>query len=141
MTYSAVRRLQFCSGHRVYKHESKCNNLHGHNYVLFIHARAKDDDLDSIGRVIDFSVLKSLMGNWIDENWDHGFIYYALDSEVEKVLFLKKYAMPNNPTAENMAHYLLNVIAPTLFKDTGVEIYKIVLWETENCFAEVTLDV
>jgi hypothetical protein len=53
----AIRRIPFAAGHRVFQHESKCRNLHGHNYVAVLHARA-DAGLDALGRVIDFSVLK-----------------------------------------------------------------------------------
>ena len=52
---TCTRRIQFCAGHRVMGHEGKCRNLHGHNYVVFVTAQA--DELDSVGRVIDFSVL------------------------------------------------------------------------------------
>ena len=131
-----VRRIQFCAGHRVYKHESKCAHPHGHNYVAFIHARA--DELDEVGRVIDFSVLKELVGGWIDKKWDHGFIYYSKDESMKEVFSqagYKHHAMDLNPTAENMAKYLVDEVCPELMKDTGIEVYKITLWETENCYA------
>ena len=146
---TCTRRIQFCAGHRVYGHENKCSNVHGHNYVLFATARSEltDSELDSIGRVIDFSVLKEKLGGWIDKFWDHGFIYYKEDKEMEKSLQgvrnscnaeTKKYMMHENPTAENMAWHLIDRICPELFKDTGVYICDIQLWETENCYAEVT---
>lgn len=139
---TATRRLQFSAGHRVYGHESKCANLHGHNYVIFLHAEAPG--LDSVGRVIDFSVLKEKFGKWIDDNWDHGFLYYALDQELaqafrrEELITMKTFICPFNPTAEEMAQYVLT-IGPQLLAGTPVMLKKVVLWETENCFAEVTL--
>ena len=139
---SAVRRIQFCAGHRVYKHESKCVNFHGHNYVAFFHARA--NRLDGVGRVIDFSVLKEKIGKWIDEEWDHGFIY-CKDDELALKFYaaekpdLKSFCMRDNPTAENMASFLLKDICPEVLEGTGVVVSKVVLWETENCFAEVSL--
>ena len=139
----AVRRIQFCSGHRVLGHERKCANNHGHNYLAFFHAEA--DDLDDVGRVIDFSVLKEKLGGWVDDNWDHGFVYYAEDEELAGLYRAqlknhKHFVLPYNPTAENMARYLLEVVGPEQLKGTGVHLVKVVLWETENCFAEVTLD-
>lgn len=138
----AVRKIHFCSGHRVLNHESKCANAHGHNYVLWLYAES--DNLDSIGRVIDFSILKERMGNWIEKHWDHTFLIYKLD---EKLLAVKETLQENkpvficdfNPTAENMAQYLLDVISPNLFHDSGVKITKIELYETENCKVEVSL--
>ncbi len=93
-----TRRLQFCCGHRVMRHESKCAHLHGHNYVAFFTASAQ---LDDVGRVIDFSVIKERVGGWIDEFWDHGFVLneedegaiqsvsnFAPKDEVEQKLYL-----------------------------------------------------
>ena len=135
------RRIQFCAGHRVLNHESKCANPHGHNYVAWIHARSPE--LDSIGRVIDFSVLKAMVGGWIDSFWDHTFIVYEQDYDLIRSLipFQKNkplWIAPFNPTAENMAQYLL-AIAPKLLDGTGVEVYKIELYETENCKADAIL--
>jgi len=135
---TATRRIQFCSGHRVFNHESKCRNIHGHNYVAFITSEA--DELDDLGRVIDFSVLKQKVGGWIDENWDHGFIAFKDDLkavEIIKDIGTRLYLMDQNPTAENMALHLLNDICPVLMQGTGVKITKITLWETENVYAEV----
>ncbi len=135
------RRIQFCAGHRVLNHESKCANPHGHNYVVWIHARSSE--LDSIGRVIDFSVLKEMIGGWLDHFWDHTFIVYEKDKNLIDSLkpFHKNkplWIAPFNPTAENMAQYLLD-ISPKLLQGTGVEVYKIELFETENCKADAIL--
>lgn len=150
---TAVRKIQFCAGHRVMEHGSKCRNMHGHNYVAFIHARA--EQLDRLGMVIDFGVLKAVVGEWIDANWDHGFIYYARDIAVERALAKfermendtstgvafgqKAFALESNPTAENMASFLL-CKANELLAGHGVEVFKIDLWETENCYATAELE-
>jgi len=119
-------------------HENKCANLHGHNYVALFTAEA--EELDSLGRVIDFSVLKARIGGWIDKYWDHGFIFYALDNAVEDALVAfgptKHFATPFNPTAENMAAYLCNIICPQELADTGIVVTRVRLWETENCYAD-----
>ena len=140
---TCTRRIHFCSGHRVYGHESKCNHLHGHNYVAFFQAEAPN--LDDMGRVIDFGVLKELIGGWIDENWDHVMILNVHDPVSD--LYLEGgplhgqefYTMEGNPTAERMARYLLGVICPVVLADTVVKVIKVTVWETENCFAEATL--
>lgn len=144
---TCTRRLQFASGHRVKNHESKCAHLHGHNYVVEITAHAA---LDSIGRVIDFGVLKALVGGWIDKHWDHGFILWDQDDEGKWAVCAferamqnanpawtqKLHLMPSNPTAENMADYLLNVVCPEVLAGTGVLVVKVLVRETENCYAE-----
>jgi 6-pyruvoyltetrahydropterin/6-carboxytetrahydropterin synthase len=139
---SAVRRLQFCAGHRVHRHESKCRHLHGHNYVAFFHAEA-EDGLDALGRVIDFGVLKSRLMPWLESNWDHGMIVWREDVEAIAALRAvgeqKLFLLEANPTAENMALHLLHEVGPRVLEGTGVTIRKVVLWETENCYTEAEL--
>lgn len=137
---TCTRRIQFAAGHRVYGHENKCANLHGHNYVVFFEASA--DKLDGIGRVIDFSVLKEKLGGWIDDNWDHGFLWHAgadIDCAYifasEAANTLKHFPCSFNPTAEEMARYLLFTVAPAQLEGTNVRVNKVTVWETENCFA------
>ena len=144
MTTTATRRLQFCAGHRVHKHESKCRNLHGHNYVVFLTAASETEDpLDELGRVIDFGVLKEKFGAWIDEHWDHGFIVSKKDREaiyaVTNIEEQKVYFLDDNPTAENMAEHLLLSVGPEVLEGTGVKLVKVELWETENCVATAEL--
>jgi 6-pyruvoyltetrahydropterin/6-carboxytetrahydropterin synthase len=133
---TCTRRIQFCAGHRVQGHENKCRNLHGHNYVAFFDAEA--EELDDLGRVVDFSVLKQRLGGWIEEHWDHGFIVGEDDRELRDLLAAaetKVYVLPMNPTAEWMADYLLYDVAPRVLDGTGVRVRRVVLWETENCYA------
>jgi 6-pyruvoyltetrahydropterin/6-carboxytetrahydropterin synthase len=141
---TAVRRLQFCAGHRVFRHESKCRNFHGHNYAVFFHAESPSG-LDPLGRVIDFGVLKAKLGEWIEEHWDHGMIVWEQDTEAiaasRGVEGQKLYLLSSNPTAENMALVLLHDVAPRVLEGTGVLVTKVVLWETENCFVEVETHV
>jgi 6-pyruvoyltetrahydropterin/6-carboxytetrahydropterin synthase len=141
---TAVRKVHFCYGHRVMNHESKCATLHGHNGIVWIHA-TPIIDLDNLGRVIDFSVLKEVVGGWIDTNWDHTMILFSEDKITCELVskapsFKKPYIMEKNPTAENLAHHLLYDICPKILKGKGVIISKITFWETENCYAEQSLD-
>jgi 6-pyruvoyltetrahydropterin/6-carboxytetrahydropterin synthase len=138
MAFSCTRRIQFCAGHRVTGHEGKCAHLHGHNYVAFITA---EGGLDRLGRVIDFSVLKGVVGGWIEEHWDHGMILWSGDELARGAMAgmdddAKVFIMPTIPTAENMAQFLKDR-ANTLLRDMHVTVTKVVLWETENCYAEV----
>jgi len=116
--------------------------MHGHNYVAFFEAGV--EELDGIGRVIDFSVLKERLGGWVDEHWDHGFVYWDKDIEVVAALDAmnedRRFAMPYNPTAENMAQYLLRVVGPSVLDDTPVYLNAVRVWETENCYADANLE-
>lgn len=141
MKTTCMRIVEFDAGHRVYGHEGKCRNPHGHRYRVELHAVA--DALDEIGRVIDFSVLKERVGGWIDHSWDHGFLVWEKDhSLLEAITPLGKvFEMPDNPTAENIAAYLLNVLCPHVLRptETAVRVIKVVVWETPNCCAEASL--
>lgn len=137
---TCTRRLQFCAGHRVLRHEGKCAHMHGHNYVVLITCQAAA--LDDIGRVIDFGVIKERIGTWIDAAWDHGFLVYEHDREVLEVLQRlnqKHYVTPFNPTAENIAEYLLREVCPKFLRELEVEAVEVRVWETENCYAEARL--
>lgn len=142
--FEIVRRIAFCAGHRVSGHESKCRNLHGHNYVAFFHAIPRRG-LDDLGRVIDFGVLKQRLNGWIEAHWDHGLILWERDEEAiaaaRQIAHQKVFLLRANPTAENMAYELLHEIAPRALMEDSVAVTKVVLWETENCYAEVSADV
>jgi 6-pyruvoyltetrahydropterin/6-carboxytetrahydropterin synthase len=135
----AVRIIKFDAGHRVVNHESKCRTLHGHEYKAEIFA---EGDLDSLGRVIDFSVIKEKIGSWIDEHLDHNMILFDQDPDLyllEQCSGMKKpFIVPFNPTAENLASFILTTGNNILF-GSGVKISKIKLWETSNCYVEVSL--
>lgn len=123
-------------------HESKCATLHGHRYVVEITATAPA--LDGIGRVIDFSVLKQKIGTWLDEAWDHTTLLCHEDLQTIEALdkapgFKKPWIAPFNPTAENMASFLLKEICPKLLEGTDVTVTKVTVWETPNCWAEAFL--
>jgi 6-pyruvoyltetrahydropterin/6-carboxytetrahydropterin synthase len=138
---TATRRIQFAAGHRVFGHEGKCRWLHGHNFVAFLTAAAAD--LDAVGRVIDFGVLKAKVGGWVEREWDHGFLVWERDTEARAALAQvagqKIYVLPANPTAENVADHLLRVVGPETLAGTGVRLVKVTLYETENGLAEATL--
>jgi len=136
ISYTITRRIEFDAGHRIYGHESKCANIHGHRYVALITC-CPADHLDELGRVIDFSVIKERIGGWIDMNLDHGMILFKGDPLCE--LFSERledhkfFVMDTNPTAENIAELIYRVAKNTLpqsIKMCGVKLY-----ETPNCYA------
>jgi len=130
-----TRKLEFDAAHRVMRHESKCRNLHGHRYIVELTAEA--DDLDSLGRVIDFSLLKKVCGTWLDVHWDHGLICHEDDGELINLCNeqdWKSYILPFNPTAENMAKYLFNKFQELLMGN--IRISHIRVYETPNCWAD-----
>lgn len=139
MSLTIMRRIRFCAGHRLYKHGGKCEFFHGHNYVAEFYVTGAGTD--SVGRVIDFADLKSRFKGWIDEHWDHGFLLNEADENgiaaANMVQPCKCFVLPYNPTAENLAKYLVEVACPQLLAGTGVRAAKVVIWETDEACAEV----
>lgn len=138
MTYTATRYHDICAGHRVFGHENKCAHLHGHNYRIWFHCRGK---LDSVGRVIDFSRMKEYLCLWLEDNWDHRFLIWERDSDSEALIRLDGWVVlvPFNPTAENMAQYLVEVIGPQQLGSLPIELFKVVVEETPKCHASFEL--
>lgn len=135
-----TRLLEFDYGHRVLGHESRCAHIHGHRGKVELTVTAPD--LDPLGRVIDFSVLKSVVGKWIDDNWDHNILLNErdplLDVPPESSIWggKKPYIVASaNPTAEVMARILYKVATELLYRH-GIAVVKVRMHETPNCFAD-----
>jgi 6-pyruvoyltetrahydropterin/6-carboxytetrahydropterin synthase len=138
MPLNIMRRIKFCAGHRLLGHGGKCEHFHGHNYTVEFHITG--EAVDKVGRLIDFAILKQLFKGWIDDHWDHGFVLWDQDANglaaIELVTPKKLYLLPYNPTAENMARYLLEEVCPKLLEGQEVKCWKVVLWETDDACAE-----
>ncbi len=144
MTITCTRKLRFDAAHRVLGHEGQCANLHGHGYTVELTAQA-ESGLDTLGRVVDFAVLKEKVGSWVDQHWDHTAIIYAEDQGLlelaQKTQATKKpFILPDNPTAENLARYLLETVCPVALKATGVQVVRVRVHETPNCYADAFLN-
>ena len=137
---SLLRSLRFCAGHRLLGHEGRCAYLHGHNYRVEVEVEAAGGgtEVDAVGRVVDFSLIKRRLLGWLDDHWDHAFILWEEDATALAAVRLaeptKYFLLPWNPTAENMARYLLEVVAPHVLADLGVIARRVAVWETdESC--------
>ncbi|QBQ71200.1 6-pyruvoyl tetrahydropterin synthase [Shewanella phage S0112] len=144
---TATRYHDICAGHRVVGQGGKCEHLHGHNYRFHFTIQATDPrthdgkvtGLDNVGRVLDFSVMKSILCQWLEENWDHRMLLWKEDLKAPYILDVDKATVlvPFNPTAENMAQHMVEVVAPTLFAKEGIncELIECRVEETAKCSA------
>lgn len=140
--YRILRYHDISCGHTVYEHGGKCANLHGHNYRIRFICECDKNRLDSIGRVIDFSAIKNRLCMWLEDNWDHKFLVYRDDHRANtlKQLDPKGVVIVDfNPTAENMAEYLVNHIGPAVMAGTGVTLVQCDVEETRKCEASYRL--
>lgn len=135
--YKVHRYHDISCGHRVHGHEGKCRNLHGHNYRIHFTCVAEDGALDGVGRVIDFSQIKAKLCMWIEEHWDHRFLIWEEDPMKSHLLELDPtvVVVPFNPTAENIAQYLVEVVGPAQLAGTGIKLSEVMVEETRKCFA------
>lgn len=148
MSFAITRYHDFSCGHRVVGHEGKCKLLHGHNYRVYFEVQPVAD-LDAVGRVVDFGVVKNLLCEWLEENWDHKMIIWENDSLVRNVVYGSPQAstmllmdsivwVPFNPTAENIAKHLVEVVGPQQLSGTETELVSVVIEETRKCSATYT---
>lgn len=145
--FSVKRYHDISAGHRVVGHEGACAHLHGHNYRIWFtcepvdsdtNIRTNEDGLDLVGRVIDFSHIKNLLCDWLERNWDHVFLVWSKDpwkEQLKELDFSGVSIVPFNPTAENMAQYLVEEIGPRHFNDTQVRLVEVTVEETRKCSA------
>lgn len=137
MPYKIIRQHEICAGHRIYGHESKCRHLHGHNYTFELTCAAEGERLDLLGRVIDFAVIKATLCAWLEVNWDHRMILWEADPIVNALRDIDPTVttLPVNPTAENLAAYLVEVVGPAELAGTGVWLTAVTVKETGKCSA------
>src|ERR1700686_2440056 len=90
-----VQRLEWDAMHRIPGHEGVCKAYHGHRYAAEISVRA--ENLDALGRVVDFSVNKDAMGAWIKQYFAPTAILYAKDEEPSVKAWLEANRGPGKP--------------------------------------------
>jgi 6-pyruvoyltetrahydropterin/6-carboxytetrahydropterin synthase len=151
---SITRRLEFDAGHRLPDHASKCWNIHGHRYALEATLTGTlQKDGAARGMLVDFANLKELMLKIVDE-WDHGFLCWEEDEAARAMLALlgpkhRTIILPCTPTVENLATYAYEYFSAavhgwfldqhgTRVREQSCIISRVKLWETPNCFAEIT---
>lgn len=98
--YYVSKRMEVAGAHNLtLDYESKCTNLHGHNWIITVYCKSKV--LDENGMVIDFKHIKNL----ISDKLDHKYLNEVVDF---------------NPTAENMAKWICDEV-PFCYKVTVQE--------------------
>lgn len=133
---TAERYHDLSVGHKVTGHENKCRHLHGHNYR--IHFVVTAPNLDHIGRVVDFSVIKEKLCMWLEDNYDHKFLIWEHDDLKDALVKMDAESIvvvPFNPTAENLAEHLVKVVAPEQLAGTGCILIECRVEETRKCLA------
>ncbi|MBR0297413.1 MAG: 6-carboxytetrahydropterin synthase [Bacteroidales bacterium] len=101
--YYVSKRLEISSAHSLnLSYESKCEALHGHNWIVVVHCKSKT--LNADGMVSDFTTIKKKISGALD----HRNLNEIFDF---------------NPTAENIAKWICDQIE---------NCYKVEIWESES---------
>ena len=129
--------------HALYGYDGLCKNIHGHSYRLWVTLRGpvlEEHGHEKDGMVLDFGLLKRLVKPHIIDKYDHSFVLNANSSHanIDFSAFEKVYLLPYQPTSENLVNDFVSIIKNQL--PDNIELYKVVLSETANSFAEWCLD-
>lgn len=88
--YSVIKIFEIAGAHSLkLNYESKCSNLHGHNWKILV--KCQSEMLDKNGMVIDFMHIKKS----VEDKLDHKNLNEVFDF---------------NPTAENIARWICDQI-------------------------------
>lgn len=103
-----TKSFEFSSSHFLTKYHGKCENLHGHNYVLEVSVlgEMREDDL-----VYDFVELKNIVKKKIIEQLDHTHLNDRFE----------------NPSAEVVAVWIWEQL------EKDLHLFEIKVWETSSC--------
>ena len=128
--YTVTKEIYFCYGHRLMDYNGPCKYLHGHNGKVEV--ELSRDKLDSRGMVVDFSEIREVIKNWIDQSLDHTMLLKKGDPLISVLKEQKErfYAMDENPTAESLARLIYDYA-----HSKGFPVTRVTLWETESSFA------
>lgn len=124
LKYRIEKTVKWEASHRLVglPADHQCSRLHGHSYSAKI--TLSSYEVDDVGFVIDFGIL----GKMVKDVFDHRHL-----NEV----------MPVNPTAENIAAYMVEIILSVLFKmqvEKYVRLESVRVYETETSWAEVVVE-
>ncbi|MBA3653413.1 MAG: 6-carboxytetrahydropterin synthase QueD [Actinobacteria bacterium] len=116
MRTTVTRTFTFEAAHQLPWHTGACRELHGHGYRVEVTVAGP---LNDDGIVIDFADLRGVVERELLSRYDHRYLNDVLD----------------NPTAELIAQDAWKVL-----EAAGLRVARLRLWETAECFAEITAE-
>ena len=120
-------KAEFEAAHQINGYNGKCQRLHGHNWS--VEAIVEGRELDELGMLIDFKILKAELNKVLDE-LDHRYLN-------ELTIFSKE----ANPTAENLARYIFETLSTSeIFIDSTAYLKAIRVYESPRSCVTYTAD-
>ena len=135
--FSIIKEFRFEAAHLLDGHDGKCNNLHGHGYILLLEiSQVLHQNGAKEGMVIDFGDVKTMIDTYLIQDLDHAFIY-NLNNEREKTIATtlegvhsKVYPVSFRTTAELLARNIYQKV-----KELGIPVVKVSLAESSGSIA------
>ena len=115
----------FSAAHFLRNYKGKCENLHGHNWKVFV--EMEGSKLDDTGLLIDFGIVKTEL-KAVLELLDHKLI----NEEVETF-------EAENPSAENIARYIFEMMKGAVIHPHA-RMKSVTVFETETNSCTYTED-
>lgn len=107
--YCISKRIEIAGAHNLHlPYESKCSNIHGHNWIVTVHCMA--EKLTDYGMVVDFTKVKQAIHDKLDHTYVNDVVTF-------------------NPTAENIAKWICDEV--TKLCEHGY-CYKVEVQESEG---------
>ena len=116
LLYTLKIVTDFAAAHTLRNYPGNCSQMHGHNWKVEVEVTATE--LDDVGMGLDFKIIKRKTKEVI-KNLDHRYLNELAAFEV------------SNPTAENIAAYLLDQISQSI-NTQSIAVKAVTLWETER---------
>jgi 6-pyruvoyltetrahydropterin/6-carboxytetrahydropterin synthase len=118
--HTVFKDFSFAAAHAIRGHTRGCENLHGHNYRVRVHLRARQ--LDGLGMVLDFADLKAIMQEILGP-FDHRVLNEVPPFD------------QRNTTAELLAEYVHGEVVRRLPGDRRIDVARVEVWETDTSCA------
>src|ERR1041384_3832417 len=112
--YEVMIEEEFSAAHALRGYRGKCENLHGHNWKVEVYVRGSQ--LDNIGMLIDFKVLKAATRR-VMKYLDH-----------QNLNELKPFDIEVNPSSEHLAGFILHKVEEEI-GDERAQVYKVRVWD------------
>lgn len=111
--YKVSKRMEIAGAHNLkLPYESKCQNVHGHNWIVTVHCQSHK--LTEYGMIVDFAKVKEEIHSVLDHS------------------YINDVVAPLNPTAEIMAKWICDKVSAIC--EVGY-CYKVEVQESEGNIA------
>lgn len=108
--FKITKEFTFEAAHKLPHHDGKCARLHGHSWKLRVELNGEVlfKEGAKSGMLRDFSDVKKVAAPLVEAYLDHHYLNETTGLE--------------NPTSENLAHWIFNRLAPQIPELAAVEI-------------------